>query len=256
MIFINDFSRKFEIDLYRLCECSPYGARIISYHMAYHGQKYNFLDFWIQRDENGTPTCAFCRYYSTLIICGTASDIPEIESFVSMIMPTDILCEKNLSIKNCSAAPAGEVMICTQLNSVQPFKENDFSIKKVSSDMRSLRKIYNILHNQADFAELLPDFEEYFLDISHRIRHGTSKIYAITDLFENYISTAAIIAISEKSAVIGSVATLADFRNKGFATALVHYATAEELKNGRTVYLHRKNNITIYEKLGFSKTEI
>lgn len=248
MIYINDFSRKFEIDLYLVCENSPYGSRIISYHTAYHGKKYNFLDFWIQRDENNKAVCAFCRYYSTLIICGDSHNKAEIEDFVSMLSLSNILCDSKLNLNFDMNLSIGETMACTKLSEGE--YSSEYKISKLSSDMSNLKAVYSVLASENNNSSL-PDFESYFLDISHKIRHGVSTVYAIYDSIGNIISTAAVLAVSKTSAVIGCVATVTEERNKGLATAIVRYAAAKELHKNRTVYLHREKYISIYEKIGF-----
>lgn len=248
MIIINDFSRGFELDLVRLCNKSPYGARIISYHTAYHGRKYDFLDFWIQYSDSKKAVCAFCRYYSTLIICGFAGDFSETEDFIKMLSPSNILCDSRLDIDLNMPFEQGETMICKRVNDIQLCTD---TIVRINSDMSKLRKVYSLLCEAEGSAAPLPDFEEYFLDISHRIRHGVSEVYAIFDKEKNIVSTASLIAKSSTSSVIGCVATNVKSRGRGLASSMVHRITQKELAESRDVYLHRKRIIPIYEKIGF-----
>lgn len=252
MIYMNDFSRKFEIDLYNLCENSPYGARIISYHTAYHGKKYDFLDFWLQRDDSNKAVCAFCKYYSTLIICGNTCNVKEIEEFIGMIFPSNIICDSKLKL-NCDYIKlTGETMLCSAIIDCECITNIEYMITKIGSNMYSLKNVYNIIFSENGENAMIPDFENYFLDISHRIRHGVAKVYALTNSGGQIVSTATVLAVSNKTAVIGCVATDFENRNKGYATALVKYVTEKELLNNRTVYLHREKHIALYEKIGFN----
>lgn len=248
MILINNFSRGFELDLIRLCRNSPYGSRIISYHTAYHGRKYNFLDFWIQYNDLNKAECAFCKYYSTLIICGTPCDTGEVCDFIQMLSPAKILCDSSLDINLNIPFVQGETMMCKSLSDVNLCSHE---IVRLSSDMLNLKKVYALLREEEDLSVPLPDFEEYFLDISHRIRHGVSEVYAIFDDKENIVSTASLIAKSDSSSVIGCVATSTRKRCKGLATSLVYFITQKEIDGGKSVYLHREKFISIYERLGF-----
>lgn len=251
MIYTNDFSRKFEIDMYNICENSPYGARIISYHTAYHGKKYDFIDFWLQRDSSKKAVCAFCKYYSTLIICGTPCDIEEVEEFINMISPTNIVCDNTLDF-NCNYYKlTGETMLCTEANNIECILDSEYKISKIGSNMQQLRFVYNIIFAENGENAMIPDFENYFLDISHRIRHGTAKVYALTNCCGDIVSTASVLAVSDTAAVIGSVATDFNNRNKGYATAIVKYATEKELLKNRQVYLQREKHIGLYEKIGY-----
>ncbi len=249
MICINDFSRKFEMDLYSLCERSPYGARIISYHAAYHGKKYNFLDFWIQRDKNNKAVCAFCKYYSTVIICGQPSEKSEAEDFIRMLSPVNILCDDSLKLDLGMKVEKGETMECTELSEMS--SGANIKIIRLSSDMENLKSVYLLICEESGNKTSMPDFESYFLDISHKMRHGFSEVYAVCDEEGNIVSTAAVLAVSQFSCVIGCVATSPKFRKRGYATALVRYITEKKLKTGRIVYLHREKYISIYEKTGF-----
>lgn len=251
MIFINDFSRKFEIEINTLCENSPYGARIISYFNAYHGKNYDFLDFWIQRNESDTAKCAFCKYYSTLIICGDVCDKAEVEDFVKMISPFSILCDNSLDLNIEMNFRKGETMKC---DSVKSNSYSDYTVKKITSDMRNLKKVYALLISENDESGDLPDFEGYFLDISHRIRHATAQIYGILNDNDELLSTATLLAMTDTDIVIGCVATRNDSRKKGLATSIIGFILNNQIAKGKTIWLHREKEIQIYEKLGFEVT--
>ena len=246
MIYINDFSRKFELSLNPICSHSPNGTRIISYHNAYHGIKYNFLDFWLQKNSDGKPTCAICRYYSTLILCGECCDETELKDFVSMLSPEMIMSDSEYSFSQNYACVSGEIMVCKK---TLPLAVENHKIHRSLSDMSYLRKVYDLLCRTYD--GISPDsFEDYFIDMSHKIRHASAEIYSIYE--ENKpISTAAVTALSDTSAVIGCVATDYESRNKGCASALVQYITEKHLRHGREVYLQRERHIDLYEKIGY-----
>ncbi len=251
MIYINDFSRKFELDLLKLCENSPYGSSIISYHEAYHGKKYDFLDFWIQRDESGNARCVFCKYYSTLIICGETHDFAELDEFVGMLDLSNIFCDSSLNLNCDMELRIGETMMCESVGNMNFEIDGGFVICRVSSDFSQLKKIYDLLLRENSNKSALSDYESYFLDISHRIRHGVSKVFAVRASCGEIVSTAAVTAVSKNSSVIGCVATDSEYRNRGFASALVGYLTAKELSKKSRVFLHREREIRIYEKIGF-----
>ncbi len=247
MIYINDFSRKFELSLSEICSHSPNGARIMTYHNSYHGTKYNFLDFWLQKNSMGKPLCAICRYYSTLIICGERCDENELHDFVCMLSPEKIMCDREYNFPHRYVCLSGEIMVCRE---VLPIARETHIIHRSLSDMSYLRKIYDLLCRTDD--RISPDsFEEYLLDMSHKIRHAAAEVYSIYDK-NTPISTAAVTALSDTVAVVGCVATDFENRNKGCASALVHYITEKHLRQGREVFLQRERYIGLYEKIGFS----
>lgn len=248
MIYINDFSREFELTLHSLCKGSPYGARILAYYTAYCGKKYDFLDFWIQRSADGRELCALCRYYSALIICGACEDKGEIEDFVSMLNPSSIFCDGTFELHTSGGYTEGETMkFCrTGVDCSEVCK-----IIKIGSDIGQLREVYNLLASENSRNDVLPDFEGYFLDISHRIRHSVSEVYAVLNDEEKIIATAAVVAMADNCAVIGCVATHRSFRRQGIATNLVGRITKSMLEDKREVYLHRERKIGLYDKLGY-----
>ena len=246
MICSNDFSRRFELKLNEICRHSPGGARIMSYFNAYHGIKYNFLDFWMQTDSVGKASCALCRYYSTLIVCGQSCDVSELTNFVVMLSPRNILCDRVYDFFQFYNVSEGEIMICHKI--IRP-TENEFAIHRSLSDMAYLKKIFYLLCKTDD--RILPDsFEDYFLDISHKIRHGAAEVYSIYGENEP-VATAAVTALSDSAAVIGCVATDREFRNRGMASGLVGYIAAKHLEKGREIFLQRERYIGLYDKLGF-----
>lgn len=250
MIAANDFSRKFEIDLHNVCKTSPYGARIVSYYESYHGTKYTFLDFWLQRDECGFACCAFCRYYSTVIICGEPCDISEAEQFVMMLAPISVMCSGELNLDLKMHFIEGETMRCRKLADNKIIAESNCEIQRINSDTRGLRDMYDLLLSVNGNKDALPEFGCFYPDIAHRIRHGTAEVCAVYQ-DGKMVSTAAIVAKSPDSAVIACVATAFESRSKGYATVLVGDLTKKMLAQGRAVYLHRERKLHLYDRLGF-----
>ena len=142
-------------------------------------------------------------------------------------------------------------MQCSKILYSAKLPSSEDSIYKVESNMRNLKTVYDILCAENDDTEMLPDFESYFLDMSHRIRHGTARVYVVTNKFGEAVSTASVLASSKTAAVVGCVATDYDNRNRGYASALIAYVTGKELSQNRTVFLHREKQISVYEKIGF-----
>lgn len=250
MIYIDDHSRRFEAELYSVCRSSPYGAAILSYYNSYYGGKYSFLDFWIQRDNDDRAVCAFCRYYSTMIICGDYYETDEAERFIDIISPAVISCEDIFRVSDNYKKTAGEIMICKK---IAPYSRpvHNIHAAEIQSNMRDLRKVYDLLVSCSGDKECMPDFESYFLDISQKLRHKNAEVYAVKDSFDNIISTAALISVTSETAVVGDTATAANYRNNGYASTLVRYITRKQLALGRLVYLYRDKRTTFYDKIGF-----
>lgn len=252
MIVINDRGRGFEKELRSLCADSPFGARIEAYYSAYKSNIYSFLDFWLCRSSNNKAVCALCRYYDTLIFCGECSE--EVKSFIEMLSPRNVLCDNasGLSLPGY-LAKTGETMRCIAPKALQDYLPNGFEIVLLNGEMDDLREVYTLLLNEYSDGASLGCFNDYFIDMSHRIRHKVTDVYTVR--FEGRIvSTLAAVALSQTAAVIGSVATDSRFRRRGIAGYLVSKVTNDLCRSGKTIFLHRERYIGIYERAGYEVT--
>ena len=113
------------------------------------------------------------------------------------------------------------------------------------------RDIYPVL--TACFGESAPPFEGWYVDVSHRLRHGYCRIAAVEE-DNRAVATAMTTAECTGGAVIGAVATLPEKRGHGHASACVCSLTADLLEEGRRVFLSPKNDRArrLYEHLGYT----
>ena len=246
MISINDGSEEFARKLLSLCNDSPYGAKIISYFKAYKG-RFPFLDFWLCRNEEGET--AVCRYYSAVFLCGEESE--EVKSFIGALSPSSVLCDGTWELELPGMKRySGEMLSCSAPLACTQTLESQYAIERLSSEMRSLKAVYELLRVSYNEDSPTGDFESFFIDTSHMIRHNTSSIYAVSRNGE-LLSTLTASSITDSCAVIGSVATLPNERSKGLASILVNSAVTELCEQGRRVFLFREAPIRIYERVGF-----
>jgi GNAT superfamily N-acetyltransferase len=113
----------------------------------------------------------------------------------------------------------------------------------------SPRKLYPFLANI--FPEM-PPFDDWYVDVCYRVRHGFCHISAI-EWEDMPISSAMTVAEWKDGAVIGAVATAAEHRRKGYAARCVAALTSQLQQAGKTVYICPKNAAAqkVYEQLGF-----
>ena len=91
-----------------------------------------------------------------------------------------------------------------------------------------------------------------YADVHHRLRHGLCRLAAVeTD--GGVAACAMTTAECAGGAVIGAVATLPDYRGRGYASACVSTLAASLQKEGRRIYLSPKNAGAqrLYAGLGF-----
>lgn len=112
------------------------------------------------------------------------------------------------------------------------------------------RIVYPVL--AAAFGDKAPLFDGWYVDVSHRLRHGFCRIAAVAE-GEEAVAVAMTTAECGEAAVIGGVATLPEKRGRGYASACVSALTAALQAEGKEVFLSPKNEGArrLYEKLGF-----
>lgn len=110
-------------------------------------------------------------------------------------------------------------------------------------------EVYPLL--AACFPGAMPPFEAWYVDVSHRLRHGAGRLAVVRQGGE-IVSTAMSVAECEGAALLGAVATRADCRKKGYAAACLS-ALIRDLGN-RQIYIAPKNEpaARLYAELGFA----
>ncbi len=113
----------------------------------------------------------------------------------------------------------------------------------------SLRTLYPLLTSAFDN---MPPFDRWYVDVSHRMRHGCCHIAAVQQE-DKTVSSAMTVAEWESGAVIGAVATHGDYRRRGYAACCVTALTAQMQSEGKHVFICPKNETArhLYETLGF-----
>ncbi len=176
----------------------------------------------------------------------------ELSEFLSFIAWDKIECDCTgiFAVSNAISAPISNY-------SVQRFTPAiSDEIKKIDippiQDEIKISELYDLLCEADSQFKDISVFDAWMCSISHRVRHGFSKVYGI---FENdlLVSTAGVYTESDSSGVIESVATHPDFRNRGYASALVMQCVQLLQESGKTPFivtssLHAHE---IYHKLGF-----
>lgn len=114
----------------------------------------------------------------------------------------------------------------------------------------SPRELYPLL---AACFDRLPPFDAWYVDVSHRVRHGLCRIVGVRNAAGKPAASAMTTAECPGAALIGAVATAPADRGKGFASACVTSLAQTLLAEGRRVLLSPKNAYAeqLYARLGF-----
>lgn len=112
----------------------------------------------------------------------------------------------------------------------------------------SLPEVYALYR---DCFSALPPFEAWYVDVSHRVRHGAGRVVGIENN-RRVVSAAMTVAEFSGAAVIGPVATAPERRGEGLATDCLQ-ALLRSLSDFDTVWIAPDSDRAekLYTRLGF-----
>lgn len=200
-----------------------------------YGTGYDFAKFWIQYDDSGKPVSAAARYYSDItLFTSEDSDIDELKEFIGITGGSRFKNDDSVVMRLAS-------------------RENIRTAVKDGAEMipsPDLNRVYRLLESCRESGFDVPRYEDFILDMSHKIRHGTALCAAVEYQGE-YVSCAMTVAQSESCAVIGAVAVKKGSRRLGFGSACVSHLC--EMLGSREIFIVRlkDRNREFYERLGF-----
>lgn len=113
-----------------------------------------------------------------------------------------------------------------------------------------LNEVYRLL--ALVFGQTLPPWEDWYVDVSHRLRHGCCRIAGVMEE-DGLAAVAMTTAECGRAALIGGVATHPDYRRRGYARRCVMSVAAALQKEGKDVWLSPKNETArqLYSRWGF-----
>lgn len=128
--------------------------------------------------------------------------------------------------------------------------KNDFEI----DSSPKLKNVYDVIFESQSDEFRIGGFEPWYVDVSHRIRHGCARAYLLKD--EGGPRSACVVsAESDFAGLISGVATIPQLRGRGFATAAVSRACCDLAQCGKQPVLECLPSLAgFYGKLGFEKT--
>lgn len=211
-----------------------FSVRVFSLANAY-GFKYPFVSFYRQLDDDGNVTAIMSSLDKVITLAvKSKADYDELTDFLSFVGYSSLFCADEFVLDKSYSY--GEIMK---------------SSKKIElpCDYRVIDEYPHLydLFNFIDYPDI--DFESWYVDISHRIRHGASKAYTV-NIDDEIVSSAIFSSIYNDDAVLSAVQTKPEYRGRGYASSLVS-AMCCDVKG--TVYLMREEgrNEHFYKALGF-----
>ena len=208
---------------------SYYGNKIMAAYLAY-GAEYDFCKFYSCGD--GTVHI----YNSSMVVDGNI-DISDLEMFIEMTKPI------NIEVSSDAALQANDKynLLHRTLFHVKS-RDNDIAFNSVKVNTCT-DECYQILKESF---ENMGSFDEWYVDINHRIRHNVADLY----LFD---STTITKQFNINGFVfLSHIATSASSRGQGTARRLLYCLAEKYRSEGAEAYLwaldHRKS---FYEEIGF-----
>lgn len=226
---IRELSESIDTDIYSI--------RILSLLNAY-GTSYDFASFYKQI-FNGKITAVISKLDYDLTIWKSDADEDELAQFIDTIGYSSCLCS---DLKNYSRHYNEGVIMKTQKKAELPIQYAEIDEYPKLMDLFNIED-YNV-----------SQFESWYVDVSHRIRHNCAKAYSL-NVNEEIVSSAIFSSIYNNDAILTSVKTVPQFRRRGYASMLVSHMIGDIMGN---VYLMRETdkNEEFYKKLGFENIGI
>ena len=216
-----------------------YSLRIKSLLSSY-GTKYDFAVFYCQIDAENKITAILSRLDNDWTLSHLEHyDEKELCEFFCAVGFGTILSDDSFHFD----AAYDEGVVMSTLKKAEKhvqYAEIDFYPK--------LMDIFNF----EDYDSI--DFESWYVDLSHRIRHGCARAVSL-NVGGEIVSSAVFSSIYNNDAILSSVRTSPEFRQMGYGSALVSEMIFDV---SGTVYLmrERNKNEAFYSNLGFENTGI
>ncbi|MDR3645692.1 MAG: GNAT family N-acetyltransferase [Clostridia bacterium] len=114
-----------------------------------------------------------------------------------------------------------------------------------------LAEVYDLLRDAGYGSPEIGDFEHWYVDMSHRVRHGCASACLISQ--QGFPAACCLVyALSGSAGLLGGVAVRPAFRGRGLASALTGFAAHALQADGRLPVLECGDALVgFYERLGF-----
>ena len=223
--------------LLEACEKTAFGCKISAVAKAY-GFDRSFASFFLDTES----TAMYCMLDGVVVIAGTVINGEEASNFLRALGAKEVLCAvRNAELLGFPVSAVGEVL--------KKPADSDRIAENTSQEV-NLRDVYALLQE----CGMVEEFEPFYLDLSHRLRHDAAKV--VTEyLNDELIGCAVLSAINDSSALLSALAVREKYRRHGLGSLLVR--RAEELVPEKTVYVFREKgkNAGFYKRLLYKRAD-
>lgn len=253
MIYLTDINHEITKKYMNSFSENPFATRVKGLLKAY-GDYPNLYNFWFQKDEKDENNIIayIIRYGGEFIIDLSLNvnfeQFNEIIDMCKMAGGTCIMCRKT-DFCDIADFETGIVMKLDRLK-INTNKLSKFTFRE---DV-NLTEYYKVLQENNSDKFTAPDFEDFYVDLHHRLRKQSAKILGLYDN-SKLVSCCTATAVHNFSAVLAGVATLPYYKGKGYGTAIVAEMCYRLInKDINNIFLQRNSNenYSFYNKIGFT----
>ena len=211
-------------------------GRINAYYRAY-GTGYDFCTFY----EGDTSDNMLALYYGSelYVHCNENGDSQSIITFSEMLGAKAVMSDIKLSEESETLY----IMTSGQMPAVC----NNRLKAEFTEDYRTVFEILKSGFSLSDY-----QFDEWYADTCHRVRHGISRLIVMYYGSEP-AATATVLFDDDKSCFLSHIAVRRDMQKNGIGTALLS-CTANLLDNRKITLICKKNVQRFYINCGFTAT--
>ena len=218
-------------ELARLPQKGVEAQKIRALLLAY-GTKYDFCRFYVSEDV------ILCETDGSFVVCGIGEPgaLSELADFFGFNGFSEIFCSDIIGDVLLSQLDCGCQRVCLMRFCGVPVRCTEVDTEP------SLDEVFRILSASFDI-----DYEHWYVDMSHRIRHNVAKA--------RLLGSSALIVQHDINgeALLSQIATLPSERGRGNASRLISSVCAE-LSPSDVYVICEDILLPFYGKLGFEKT--
>lgn len=230
-------SKEDQKKMLQLCEKTAFGCKIAGIVSAYGFDK-KFACFWMDSQEQTVYT----MLDDVMLISGTITKPEETAVFIRAVGVEKLFCAvRNAEALEMQISEKGDVLKRTP-------PKSEITLRK--QEEVPIRNIYALLKEAGMDAE----FEAFYLDLSHRLRHNAAMVAMEYDAGA-LVGCAIVSSFTETSAILSAVAVAENARRKGIGTKLIK--EMERQLGEKTIYVYKEanENEAFYKSLGYQKTD-
>lgn len=229
-------------EILSFCQRSCLGVKAAGPLLSY-GTGYPFLEAWEQHCGD-TLTAVITRFYGSTVICTLPESSPdgvqELTSFQDITGSGAVMLDSTLF----GVPPSGCMM---KLERGRDCKAVPTTDAVTFAEDRNFREFYaHLVSNNPGY--LPAAFDDWYVDFSHRIRHGTAhSVLLYAD--GQPCATIAALSVTDHAVFLGAVSTDPAYCGRHYAFTLLNFITNQYAD--RTIFLCCKaDKRAFYEKAG------